>query len=44
MVLGKPTRPSRTNTKEDVLLIIKDWYAKVGSQEIPGVEATMGLE
>ena len=37
---GKPTRP-RTNTKKkkkkkNVLFIIGDWNAKVGSQEIPG--------
>ena len=32
-------RPSRTNNKKkrDVLSIIGDWNAKVGSQEIPGV-------
>ena len=30
-------RPSRTNTKKDVLFIIEDWNAKIGSQEIPGV-------
>ena len=35
MVLRRPTRPSRT--KKDVLFIIGDWNAKVGSQEIPGV-------
>ena len=29
--------------KKDVLLIIKDWNAKVGSQEIPGVTGTFGL-
>ena len=29
--------------KKDVLLIIKDWNAKVGSQEIPGVTAKFGL-
>ena len=35
MVLWRPTRPSRTNTKKkDVLFIIGDWNAKVGSQEI----------
>jgi len=28
---------SRINTKIDVLFIIGDWNAKVGSQEIPGV-------
>ena len=27
-------RPSRTNTPKDVLFIIGDWNAKVGSQEI----------
>ena len=29
-------RPSRTNTQKDVLFIIGDWNAKVGSQEITG--------
>ena len=29
--------------KKDVLLIIKDWNAKVGSQEIPGVTAKFGF-
>ena len=38
-----PTRPSRTNTKKDVLFIIGDWNAKVGSQEIPGVTGKFGL-
>ena len=42
MVLWRPTRPSRTNTKKDVLFIIGDWNAKVGSQEIPGVTGTFG--
>ena len=32
----KPTRPTRINTKKDILFIIGDWNAKVGSQEIPG--------
>ena len=32
----RPTRPFRTNTQKDVLFIIGDWNAKVGSQEIPG--------
>ena len=36
-------RPSRTNTKKDVLFIIGDWNAKVGSQEIPGVTGKFGL-
>ena len=29
--------------KKDVLFIIRDWNAKVGSQEIPGVTGTFGL-
>ena len=29
--------------KKDVLLIIGDWNAKVGSQEIPGVTSKFGL-
>ena len=29
--------------KKDVLLIIGDWNAKVGSQEIPGVTGKYGL-
>ena len=43
MVLWRPTRPSRTNTKKDVLFIIEDWNAKVGSQETPGVTGKFGL-
>ena len=42
MVLGRPTRPSRT-PKKDVLFIIGNWNAKVGSQEIPGVTGKFGL-
>ena len=38
-----PTRPSRTNTKKDVLFIIGDCNEKVGSQEIPGVTGKFGL-
>ena len=30
--------------EKDVLFIIWDWNAKVGSQEIPGVTATLALE
>ena len=30
--------------KKDVLFIIEDWNAKVGSQEIPRVTAKFGLE
>ena len=29
--------------KEDVLFIIGDWNAKIGSQEIPGVTSKFGL-
>ena len=42
MVLWRPTRLSRTNTKKDVLFIIRDWNAKVGSQEIPGATGKLG--
>ena len=31
-------------TKKDVLFIIGDWNAKVGSQETPGVTGKFGLE
>ena len=30
-------------TQNDVLFIIRDWNAKVGSQETPGVTGTFGL-
>ena len=30
--------------KKDVLFIIEDWNAKVGSQETPGVTAVLALE
>ena len=43
MVLGRPTRSFRTTAKNDVLFIIGDWNAKVGSQEIPGVTCKFGL-
>ena len=44
MVLWRPTRSFRTNThKKDVLFIIGDWNAKVGSQETPGVTGKFGL-
>ena len=39
----KITKPSKTNTKKDVLLIVGDWNAKVGSQEILGVTGKFGL-
>ena len=43
MVLWRPIRPSRTNTPKDVLFIIGDLNAEVGSQEIPGVTGKSGL-
>ena len=45
MVLWKPTRSSRTNTKKkkNVLFIIGDWNARVGSQEISGVTGKFDL-
>ena len=38
----KTYRPFRT-PKKDVLFIIGDWNAKVGSQETPGVTGKFGL-
>ena len=43
MALWRQTRPFRTNTQKDVLFIIGDWNAKVGSQETPGVTGKFGL-
>ena len=43
MVLKRPTRFSKTNSQKDVLFIIGDWDAKVGSQETPGVRGKFGL-
>ena len=43
MVLLRPTRPFRTNTLKHVLFIIRDWNAKVGSQETPGGTGKFGL-
>ena len=43
MVLWRPTRPFRTNTKKRCPFIIGDWNAKVGSQETPGVTGKFGL-
>ena len=43
-VLWRLRRPPRTNTKrKDVLFIIGDWDAKVGTQEISGVTGKFGL-
>ena len=33
-----------TKKKKDILFIIGDWNAKVGSQEIPGVTGKFGLQ
>ena len=44
MVLWRPTRHFRINTQKDVIFIIGDWNAKVGSQEIPGVKSNLSLE
>ena len=43
MVLWRPTRPLKLTPKKDVLFIIGDWNAKVGSQETPGVTGKFGL-
>ena len=44
MVLSRPTRPSRINTPpKNVLFVIGDWNAKVGSQETPGITGKFGL-
>ena len=40
----EPARTLRTNTPKDVLFIIGDWNAKVGSQETPEVTGKFGLE
>ena len=43
MVPRRPTRPSSTNPPKDVLFIVVDWNAKVGSQKVPGVTGKFGL-
>ena len=35
--------PLELTPKRDVLFIVDDWNAKVGSQEIPGVTGKFGL-
>ena len=37
------TRPLELTPQKDVLFIIGDWNAKVGSQETPGVTDKFGL-
>ena len=41
--LWRSKRPSRTNTKKDVIFILGVWNAKVGSQEILGVTRKFDL-
>ena len=36
--------PLELTPKKDVLFIIGDWNAKVGSEETPGVQANLALE
>ena len=43
MVLWRPTGSFRNSTPKDVLFIIGDWNAKVGSQEICGVTGKFSL-
>ena len=31
-------------TRKDVLFMIRDWNAKIGSQEMPGIKGKFGLE
>ena len=43
MILRRPTNLLELTPKKDVLFIIGDWNAKVGSQKIPGVTGKFGL-
>ena len=43
MVLCRPTRPFRTNTQKRCPFHYRDWNAKVGSQETPGVTGIFGF-
>ena len=43
MVLWTPTNLLEVTPQKDVLFIIGDWNAKVGSEEIPGVIGTFNL-
>ena len=40
---GIKTIPMEKKCKKDILFIIGDWNAKVGSQETPGVTGKFGL-
>ena len=39
----KTCKPSKTNTKKRCSFHDRDWNAKLGSQEIPGVPGKFGL-
>ena len=43
MASWRPTRPSRTNTQKRCPFHHREWNAKVGCQEIPGVTGKFGL-
>ena len=43
MALWRHTRPLELTPKKDVIFIIGDWNAKVGSQETPRVTGKLGL-
>ena len=43
VVLSTPANLLELTPKQDVLFIIGDWNAKVGSQEIPGITDKFGL-
>ena len=42
-VLWRPTRPLELTPQKDVLFVIGDWSAKIGSQETPGGAGKFGL-
>ena len=42
-ILWRHIRPSKTNTKKDVLFIIGNWNPQVGSQAIPGLAGMFAL-
>ena len=41
-ILWRPIRPSRTSKKKNVLFIIGDWYAQLGSQQIYRITGKLG--
>ena len=43
LVWNKPQDLLQLTSKKDVLFIIGDWTAKVGSEETPGVTGKFGL-